>query len=396
MDKVKHYEYLIVGGGITGAGVYRDLVLHNKKTLLIDKKDFMSQTSSQSSKMLHGGIRYLEHLEFSLVQEALHEKNTWKELAPDFTEELEFFIPIYKNSPHSFWKLYAGVKLYDSLSMFRNRPSGKLTKGQLLKKFPHLNSKGLIGAITYHDVIIDDKNFGKAIIESVSESHQAHTLESTEIIKISEESPFTITLKNEKQFTITADEVIFCTGPFTDKVMKKLEFSWKPKILPSKGSHLILDKNKIDCPNPVVIQEKNRIIFLIPHNDFVLLGTTELKLSPGDNFFDLDISEIEKKYLIKNFKHYFPRLEIENAIINQTAGVRPLVIKEGISENQAPGAASRQHLIFHPRNNCSILIGGKYTTFRKMAADVVSQIFSKRQEIYYPHLSLKPIHKSKS
>ncbi len=396
MDKISHFDYLIVGGGITGAGVFRDLVLHNKKTLLIDKKDFMSQTSAQSSKMLHGGIRYLEHLEFSLVKEALNEKNTWKDLAPSFTRELEFIIPIYKNSPHSFWKLYAGVKLYDSLSMFRNKPSGKLSKSELLKRMPQLNSKGLIGAITYHDVIIDDKNFGKSIIESVSNKKQGATLENTEILKVSESSPFIITLKNEKEFTISANEIIFCTGPFTDKVMKQLEFKWKPKILPSKGSHLILDKSKISCPYPVVIQEENRIIFLIPHDDFVLLGTTELKLSPGENFFDLSISEDEKKYLIKNFKHYFPSLEIENAIIGQTAGVRPLVIKEGISENQTPGAASRQHLIFHPRNDCSILIGGKYTTFRKMAADVVSQSFAKRQEPYYPHLSLKPIHKSKS
>jgi len=396
MDKVEHYEYIVVGGGITGAGVFRDLVLHDKKTLLIDKKEFMTQTSSQSSKMLHGGIRYLEHLEFSLVKEALNEKNTWKDLAPDFTKELEFIIPVYKDSPHTFWKLYAGVKLYDTLSMFRNKPSGKLSKKDLIKRLPHLNSKSLIGAITYHDVIIDDKDFGKSIIESVNSNKNAITLENTEILKISEKSPFTITLKNHKEFTIRADEIIFCTGPFTDQIMKKLDFNWKPKILPSKGSHLILDKNKIDCPHPIVIQEQNRIIFLIPHDEFVLLGTTELKLTKGDDFFDLDISEQEKKYLIRNFKHYFPRLEIENAIIGQTAGVRPLVIKNGINESQAPGAASRQHLIFQPKNNCSILIGGKYTTFRKMAADVVSKIFARKQLTYYPNLSLKPIHKTKS
>ncbi len=393
MDKIKHFEYLIVGGGITGAGVFRDLALHGKKVLLVDKKKFLSQTSSISSKMLHGGIRYLEHLEFSLVSEALKEKNTWKNNAPHLVKEKEFFIPVYKNSPHSLLKLFCGVKLYDALSYFQNSPSGKLSKDELLKKSPELESKDLLGAITYYDVILDDKDFGLKNIKDVLSLKNTSVKEETEVISISREKHLKITLSNNE--IITCEELIFCTGPFTDQVLKNLSIPWKPKILPSKGSHLKLDPKKINCPHPIVIQEKNRVIFIIPHDDFILLGTTELKLSPNQDFFDMKISEEEKKYLIHHFNRYFPGQDITNAILNSTAGVRPLVISKGLSENQAPGAVSRNHQIFIPQENMYVLIGGKYTTFRKMAADLVAQIFRKKQIPYHANLTLEPIRKTK-
>ncbi len=392
MDKIIEFKNIIIGGGITGAGVFRDLSLHGEKTLLIEKSSFMSQTSAASSKMLHGGIRYLEKLEFSLVAEALKEKNLWKNNSHHLVTEKEFFIPIYKSSPHSIYKLWAGVKLYDALSRFQNSPSGKLTKDEILKKIPQLNSENLIGAISYYDTILDDKKFGLEIIDD-SLNEYAKAIDNAEINSLEKIDDYYILETNKGKFK--SQNIIFATGPFTDQVMRKLGINWIPKILPSKGSHLKLKVSDVPISNPLVIQESSRIIFVIPHGNFILLGTTEKKLQKGSDFFDMKISTEEEEYLIHHFNRYFPKIKIENSIIESTAGVRPLVIPEGISENVKPGAVSRQHQIFMPQKNMYVLIGGKYTTFRKMASDLVSQMFRKSQKVYNPNLSLEPIRKSK-
>ena len=163
MNKVKNlsdsqdfYHTVIIGGGIVGAGIFRDLSLHNSDTLLIEKGDFSSQTSSKSSKMLHGGIRYLENFDFKLVFEALHEKNLWLKLAPHLCYEQGFFLPIHKNSKRPLWMIKIGLFLYDLLSQFKNRPHKMFSKDEIIQKFPQINPEGLSGGGLYYDGVMDD------------------------------------------------------------------------------------------------------------------------------------------------------------------------------------------------------------------------------------------------
>ena len=149
-------KVLIVGGGIVGAGVFRDLSLHGIDSIIIDKKDFSSQTSQSSSKMLHGGIRYLENFDFSLVWEALHEKNLWLKTAPHLCRDSSFYLPAFKESKRPLWMLKIGLFLYDFLSGFQNSPHEILNKEKTIKNRPLLNSKNLKGSGLYYDGLMDD------------------------------------------------------------------------------------------------------------------------------------------------------------------------------------------------------------------------------------------------
>jgi len=369
------YDYLIIGGGIAGAGVFRELSLAKKSCLLIDKKKFLSQTSSSSSKMLHGGIRYLEKFDFPLVSEALREKNFWLKEKPHLISEKKFFIPVYENAPHSLLKLGLGVKVYDLLSGFKNSPSQYHSKEETLNFLPHLCPDNLKGSVSYYDAILNDKKFGLEIIEE-SKSDYCHCLEETAMTSfVKTNDGYDVELESSSQQKISVKKIIFATGPFTDQVMKEFNIPWKDKILYSKGSHLFLKKSLIQLDYPIVIQEKKRVIFLIPHKDYHLLGTTEIKLERDINLFDLTISQEEKSYLIENFQNYFPNFTIgPEQIMQTTAGVRPLVAPKGISSSTGPGDISRNHKIYNPASDIFVLIGGKYTTFRVMAKDLLKEL----------------------
>ena len=245
-----HYDIVIVGAGITGAGIFRYLALHGLKVLIIDKKDFSSQTSQSSSKMLHCGIRYLENFDFALVWEALHEKNFWIKRAPHLCYEDSFYLPIFKNSARPLWMVKIGLWLYDFLSSFKNSPHRILDREQTLKQIPGLKSKGLSGAGVYYDAVMDDV---KITLEVLYDGLQEKGCEALNYVSMTsfENNGDTNTLSlrdeiNGDTKTVTCRETVFATGPFTDRLMAELgSIPWIPKLLPSKGSHLWLKKEKI-------------------------------------------------------------------------------------------------------------------------------------------------------
>ena len=145
---MKHYKSVVIGGGIVGAGIFRDLAVHGVETLLIEKKDFSSQTSERSSKMLHGGIRYLENMDFALVFEALHEKNLWLKLTPHLAQEVPFYLPVFKDSKRPLWMIRIGMFLYDFLSSFQNTPFKIKSAKEVSAEIPELKTTGLSGART--------------------------------------------------------------------------------------------------------------------------------------------------------------------------------------------------------------------------------------------------------
>lgn len=390
------YDSVIVGGGIVGAGLFREQSLHNIKVLLLEQADFNSQTSQGSSKMLHGGIRYLENLDFFLVFEALKEKKLWLKLAPNLTKEIPLFLPIYK---HSKWPLFAlrfGLFLYDLLSLFKN-PSHKIfNKEKTIKKLKGLKDCELKGAGMYYDGIVDDSKLGLECIYDGLVSKNSHAKNYQKVYRVEKESTdlyrvyFEDKLSGEKNSVLTK-LLQFATGPFTDKVMAELNIPWEPIILPSKGSHIYLKKNSLQIEEAMVLQTKdNRIIFVLPSKNNILVGTTEILIDSQDKFLDIKPSQEEIDYLLLCLNEYFPNANISKKdILSSFAAIRPLV-REGTSSAKT----SRNHRIFNPAPNIFVLAGGKYTTFRKMAEDLNKKIFKTLKIKHNKKLTLQPLRRA--
>lgn len=384
-----HIDTLIIGGGIVGAGIFRDLSLHSIPSVLIDKNDFTSQTSQSSSKMLHGGIRYLENFDFSLVREALHEKNLWLKLTPHLAYPQKFLIPVYKTSKRPLWMLKIGLFLYDFLSSFKNIPHQILNSQETLQYLPDIRQEGLIGAGVYSDAVVDDAKLTLEIIyDAQINCSSSKALSYTELIQLKAfKDGYIVTLKDrlsaqEKSFSV--NNLIFATGPFTDKLIQKLNaFPWRDRLLPSRGSHLWLKKEDLDCKRPLVLTpDDGRVIFVIPQRNKILVGTTEVSTEVEDN---ITPSQEEIDYLIKNVQEFFPKSNVTHqSIISSYAGIRPLV-KEEDSLNL--GKTARNHKVYQPSKSCWVIVGGKYTTFRVMAQDIVKEICHKKAKAFNPLFS---------
>ena len=388
----EHYPVITIGAGIVGAGVFRDLSLHGIPSLLIDKNDFSSQTSQSSSKMLHGGIRYLENFDFKLVWEALHEKNLWIKLTPHLAYENSFHIPVYKDDLRALWMIRSGIFLYDLLSGFENSSHPSKNAHQTLGSYPQLREQGLKGSGVYSDAVVDDAKLTLEVIYDGLKQKGSRALNHVSLIAMEELSQgFKLTLKDEitgKNKKVSADQVVFATGPFTDNLLNQLKaFPWQNKLLPSKGSHIWLKREALELSGPMVLTPKDgRVIFVIPQNDRILVGTTEVQ--PSGSFFDITPSQQEIQYLLANLKEYFPKAKVsEDHIMGSFAGIRPLVMEDG----QNRGKTARDHKIFRPHSRVRVILGGKYTTFRVMAADVVKDICHFHSIPYNEDYSLMPL-----
>lgn len=390
---MKQFDVVIVGGGINGCGLLRDLALNGVKALLVDKGDFSSQTSQSSSKMLHGGIRYLENFDFSLVREALEEKNLWLKLTPHLCFEREFYLPLYRYSKYTPWMLESGLILYDFLSHFQNRPHGMLNAEEAVKVLPSIDHKGLRGAGKYYDGVVDDAKLALECLYDALLEPQVSALSYHEVIGTQEtadgyEVSIQSCLKPQRE-TVKAKFVVFLTGPFTDTLLPKLGIPWKPQLVPSKGIHLWLKEGSIDVKGSVVLTTKdNRVVFVIPQRHGILVGTTE---TPVDQeMFNIKATQKEVDYLIAVLQQYFPHAELnDSSIISTFAGVRPLAREDGPSE--ALGKVSRHHKIFRPTPHSYVMIGGKYTTFRRMNQELAQEIVPRLGLRYKPNLTLNPL-----
>lgn len=389
---MKHVDVVIVGGGINGCGLLRDLALNGVSCLLLEKGDFSSQTSQGSSKMLHGGVRYLENYDFALVQEALEEKNLWLKLAPHLCFERDFYVPLYKYSRYSPFMIGAGLFLYDFLSHFQNKPFGVLNPQETLAKVPSLNPQDLRGAGRYYDGIVDDAKLSLECLYDALLEPKAHALSYHEVIateRVSDGYHVTYRSLEGETTTVHAGIVVFTTGPFTDKLLPKLRIPWTPQLVPSKGIHLWLKEGSIKAHGSVVLTTRdNRVVFVIPQRNAILVGTTE---TPVDqDMFNIGATDKEVHYLLSVLKQYFPNSDFdESSIISTFAGVRPLVREEGT--NESLGKVSRFHKIYRPDSRSYVMLGGKYTTFRRMNQELAREIVPRLGRKYQPNLTLNPL-----
>lgn len=365
-----HNDIIIIGAGIVGSSIALELSKKNKKVFVLEAKKISSQTSKASSKMLHGGIRYLENLDFMLVFEALKEKNFWIKNKPHLAKEAVFYLPVYKESKWPLIAMKLAVFLYNLLSGFKNKTYPSLNKKKMVERFPMIKKEGLRGAAAYSDAVIDDEFF---TIELANEAKKngSEFFEDTEVLKISKENAlYTITTTTG---IFTCKQLIVACGPFTDQLMRKYNSQWESMMLLSKGSHLWIKKQSLPIKSNIVLQTKdNRVIFIIDHQDKVLVGTTEKVINDNELVFDLMPSEDEVQYILANVNNYLgSQIELTTEdIISSFSGVRPLV-REG-SKNSTK--TSREHVILTPEDQLYVITGGKYTTCRVMAKQLVEKL----------------------
>ncbi|MBY0384143.1 glycerol-3-phosphate dehydrogenase/oxidase [bacterium] len=364
-----NFDLLIVGGGITGAGVAREAVQRGLKVLLLEAKDFAFGTSSRSSKLVHGGIRYLENFEFGLVHEALMERRNLLQMAPQMVHPLRFLIPIYKKSRVGLFKMEAGMILYDLLSFFEAPKMHEFHfKKQTQLREPLIRKNELVGSVVYSDAYMEDD---RLVVETLRSAHRSGaeianyaSVESC----VENKNGYSVQVCDVltgKKYQVQADHVVGCVGPWTDIFGDQAMADWKPVLRPTKGVHLVFARERFPVQQAIVMAVETRIVFVIPREDIVIVGTTDTDFQKNPE--DVITQEQDVTYLLKAANDYFPDLALtKKDIISCYSGVRPLV-KDGASSE---GKTSREHQIFTPRPNLTLVAGGKYTTYRSMAEEI--------------------------
>lgn len=382
----EEFDFLIIGGGITGAATARDAASRGLSVALVEERDFAWGTSSRSSKLIHGGLRYLENMEFHLVFEALAERARLLKQSP-LVRLLRFYMPLYKRDRHGRGLLGMGLWLYDFLSLFKTPGFHRfLSRKKILKEIPWLNEEGLKGSFSYFDASMWDDLI---TIETLRSAHQMeaaivnYTKALSPIKKENHIVGFTVQdLENPSSdpISVYAKKVIVCVGPWTDLVAETLSPQWKKWLTPSKGIHLVFDLKKFPVPGAVVMSnpKDGRITFVVPRpdlgNGILIVGTTDGATSGDPTKTEIALSDVD--YLMDLLTIYFPKARFQKEdILNAYVGVRPLVDPHLMASGRRNGVSlqkvSREHYISNGPGGSVIVAGGKYTTHRTMAEEIV-------------------------
>ncbi len=374
-------DLLVIGGGINGAGIARDAALRGLRVAMVEARDLAYGTSSRSSKLVHGGLRYLEQLEFSLVFEAVSERRILMDIAPHLVRPLGFLFPVYKGSRHNLTMIKTGLWLYEGLSLFRSpRRHQRLRPTDVAKREPSLTTDDLKGAPLYYDCSTDD---ARLTLETALDAGEHGAIIATwarAISFIKDEATGRIsgavvkdTLNNGGLKEIHASTVINATGPWVDRTRALSKETTSELLRPTKGVHIVVERDKIPVNNAVVCfhPHDERVLFAIPWGDRTYLGTTDTDFDgdPGQVRADAD----DVHYLMTAARQYFPDHELSrDDIIATWAGLRPLMApSRSDGEEIAESEVSREHQIVVGQDGLITIAGGKLTTYRRMSAEVV-------------------------
>jgi glycerol-3-phosphate dehydrogenase len=389
----EHFDVLIIGGGVTGAGVALDAVARGYKVALVEKVDFASGTSSKSTKLVHGGIRYLPNFDFALVHEALVERGILLQNAPFLVQPVAFILPIYEGDRHPVgmpfttpggiglsFLLDIGLWLYDILAGRRNiRRHRHLSRDQVLKLAPALLPDGLKEGFVYYDGQTNDARLTMTLIRTVAQwgATIANYTEVTSFIvengKV--QGAHVCDRLTGVDIPVRARHVVNATGIFTEQVEELTGMEPQVQIEPSKGVHLVLSREDLKLGDDVVVlpeTEDKRILFIAPWQSRAVFGTTDT----GSGDLDHPVATQEDiSYLLQYLNRYLTVHIAESDIISTYAGYRPLVRPRGTSKSTAQ--LSRTHAVLENPSGLVSIVGGKLTTYRRMAQDTVD-VLSRR------------------
>lgn len=368
------FDIIIIGGGASGVGCAVDAASRGFDVLLLEQSDFGKGTSSRSTKLVHGGVRYLAQGDISLVREALKERGILEQNAPHLVQKQAFIVPCY-----SFWQKYyygIGLKVYDLLSgKYSFGKSQILSKKETLKSLPNVKKENLSGGVIYYDGQFDDMRLLIELVQT-AEANGATVLNYARVFELLKNPSgkvsgikFEDTETGEK-FNVEAKVVINATGAFSDSIRKMSEEDAKDIIAPSQGIHLIFDKSFLDSDDAIMIPKTSdgRVLFAIPWNGKTIVGTTDTPIEKAE----LEPKPFEKeiKFILETCQNHLAKPPQREDILSVFVGIRPLV-KSTDTKNTAK--LSRDHMIEVDEANLLTLTGGKWTTYRNMAEDAIDR-----------------------
>ncbi|MEI9811024.1 MAG: glycerol-3-phosphate dehydrogenase/oxidase [Bacteroidota bacterium] len=368
------WDICIIGGGATGLGTAVDASTRGFSTILFEQHDFAKGTSSRSTKLVHGGVRYLQQGNIKLVMEALKERGLLIKNAPHLVHNQKFIVPNYKWWEGPFYGI--GLKIYDWMAgKLGLGPSQFLSKEETLALAPTLDPEGLRGGIAYHDGQFDDARLAINLAQTAALHHGTllNYFPVTGLLKINKKV-CGVKVKDVftgKEYEVKSKTVINATGVFTDSVMNMDEPKHKQMITPSQGIHLVVDKEFLPGNTGIMIPrtDDGRVLFAVPWHNKIVLGTTDTPIKTKDHASLLEPVPLKEEidFILKHIGRYLTKDPGLSDVKSMFAGLRPLV--KGSSKKTA--ALSRDHLISIADSGLITITGGKWTTYRKMAEDVV-------------------------
>lgn len=372
----KELDILVIGGGIVGTGAALDAVTRGLRVGLVEARDWASGTSSRSSKLVHGGIRYLEQLDFRLVREALVERGLLlQRLAPHLVKPVRFLYPL----THRVWERFyigAGMALYDVFSWSGGRPPGvphhrHLTKRQMLRAMPSLAGDAFTGGLTYYDAQVDDARYVANLARTASfyGAHVASRIKIDGFLKVGERvvGAKAHDLETGERFDIRAKQVVNATGVWTDETQAMVGERGQFKVRASKGIHLVVPRDRFQSKMGVILRTEKSVLFVIPWGRHWIIGTTDTewtldKAHPAATAADID-------YVLEHVNAILAVKLTREDVEGVYAGLRPLLA----GESEQTSKLSREHIVAHSVPGLVVVAGGKWTTYRVMAKDAIDE-----------------------
>lgn len=382
MENTK-FDIIIIGGGATGSGIALDAASRGYKTLLLEKNDFSEGTSSRSTKLVHGGVRYLEAAvkkldidQFNLVKEGLKERARLLKNAPHLCSKLTLVTPLYK-----WWEvpyMFAGLSLYDLISGKRALGrSSVVSRNKMMEKFPHIKKEGLVAGVKYYDGSFNDSRLNITLVQTAREFGAiCKNYNEVETFNYTDGKISGLEVKDKisgKTITYDSQVIVNATGVFSDKVRRLDDKEAKEMLDLSSGIHIVLDKKYLPLNEGLMIPktQDGRVLFILPWMGKCLVGTTDEKTVLNER------PEVTKKdidYILNHLEIYFDLKIDESEILSSWCGIRPLV---AAPKNASTKTIVRDHIITSSNSGLVSIIGGKWTTYRKMAEEVVDYVIPK-------------------
>ncbi len=372
LAEVDDFDMVVVGGGATGAGVAVDAAARGYRVALCEQHDFGKGTSSRSTKLIHGGVRYLQQGNVSLVRDSLRERGRLRKNASHLVHPLPVIVPLYAWwEPAYYW---LGLKVYDLLAgRWGIGRSARLSRDEALAELPTLQSDGLRGGILYYDAAFDDTRLLLNLIQTAVEQGAVcvNYLQVTDLVRSGDRvaGVRTTDLETGEQFEIKARVVVNAAGPFSDQVRRLDDPQAAAWIAPSQGAHIVLARRFLPSQSSLIVPKTpdGRVVFAIPWHNHTLVGTTDTPLEDKTPLEPIALPE-EIDFLLETVSDYLNERPQRSDVLSVFAGLRPLVSKEG---SRHTSKLQRDHQVRVAETGLVSIVGGKWTTYRKMAQDCV-------------------------
>jgi glycerol-3-phosphate dehydrogenase len=378
-------DVLVIGGGVTGAGIALDAVTRGLSTAVVEAQDWAQGTSSRSSKLVHGGLRYLQMLDFELVHEALTERDLLlRDLAPHLVRPVPFLYPL----EHRVWErayVGAGILMYDVLATLtpgrRPMPFHRhLSKNQMEAKFPDLAHDAAVGAVQYWDASVDDARLVATLIRTAA-SYGAHAASRTQVVSLTQgatgavNGAVVVDLETGKEITVRARSVINATGVWTEETEALAGSEGGLRVLASKGVHIVVPRERIRGNAGLILQTEKSVLFVIPWSRYWIIGTTDTPWNLDPTHPVATSADVD--YVLDHANAVLAHPLTREDIIGTYAGLRPL-LQPGTKAGTSSAKVSREHTVASPTPGLTVIAGGKLTTYRIMAKDAVDFAIGQR------------------